>query len=92
MTLAGYIRQERTRRHLTPSRLARQSRGRVSAVEIQNIERAGWASPPSEILHGVARGLEPRHLKRAAEIWARMMKLAGNLSAEQIDAIRRMAA
>ena len=53
------------------------------------IEAGNWPAPPSDVLGGIARGLERHDQKKAADLWAQMMRLSGQLTKEEIAAIRR---
>jgi hypothetical protein len=96
VTLGDFVHAERQARALSRVSVARRSGGDVSCVELRIIEANYWPAdpfsvpPPSEVLDGIARGLECDDEQKAADLWAKMMVLSGHLSRVQIAAIKRL--
>ncbi len=92
MNLAAFLRYARRQRHLSAADVVRHSGRHVSLAELRNIEAAVWDDPPSAVLFGIATGLEPDDPVAAADLWAQMMRLSGQLSDAQIAAVQRLTA
>jgi site-specific recombinase XerD len=92
MTLADFVRAARTSRKLTPSVLARRAHGEVSRADLLAVEAGAWhwSTVPPAILRGIAAGFEPLSPARAADLWVEMMRLSGQLTLEELAAIRRL--